>query len=114
MLACIGSGAAASMASGSAAAPRGAAGFSAMLGDSFMIYDRVRGISVQLVKVRKAKAEPGMQQFTLSFAGSDADALASGTYEVEHPATGKMPLYLDVSRRGRDGMLYRADFNLLG
>ncbi len=113
MLACAGSGAV--MAGGRGATTQlGVAAFADMVNDTFLIYDNVRGVSVQLVKVRKAKAEPGMQQFTLTFAGSDADALAGGTYEVEHPAIGKMPMYLDVSRRGQHGMLYRADFNLLG
>lgn len=90
-----------------------AAGFSAMLNDTFTLYDRVRGVNVQLVKVRKGPASPGTRQFTLSFAGASADALTSGTYEVEHPATGKLLMYLDASRRGQQGMLYRADFNLL-
>jgi hypothetical protein len=98
---------------GSAAGQVSAAGFAALLKDSFNVYDRVRGISVQLVKVRQAAAAPGTRQFSLTFAGSMADALPSGTYEVEHAATGKQLMFLDASGRGQHGVLYRADFNLL-
>ena len=84
-----------------------------MLDESFTVYDSVRGIGVQLVKVRRGASEPGTRQFSLTFAGDKADALASGTYEVEHAATGKLLLYLDASPRGQNGVLYRADFNLL-
>lgn len=90
-----------------------AAGFSAMLNQSFNIYDSVRGVTVQLVKVKEAAASRDGLQFSLSFKGSEADGLDSGTYEVEHPATGKLLMYLDVDKHARKGALYRADFNLL-
>jgi hypothetical protein len=105
--------ASASGAAASAAGQRSAAGFEALLNESFMIFDGVRGISVALVKVKSRAATPGLRQFSLTFAGARADALASGTYDVEHAAAGRQPMYLDVSGRGEHGVLYRADFNLL-
>jgi hypothetical protein len=87
-----------------------AAGFRALLNQSFNIYDSVRGITVQLVKVKETARA---RQFTLSFKGAIEDALDSGTYEVEHAATGKLLLYLDANKRARNGVVYRADFNLL-
>lgn len=98
---------------GSAAGQVSAAGYSAMLKESFNVYDSVRGIRVQLVKVRQVAAAAGTRQFSLTFSGAKADALASGTYEVEHAATGKQMMYLDASSHGQHGVLYRADFNLL-
>ena len=90
-----------------------AAGFRTMLNQSFNIYDSVRGITVQLVKVKETAGSAGARQFTLSFKGAIEDALDSGTYEVEHAATGKLLLYLDADKRAKSGVLYRADFNLL-
>ncbi len=84
-----------------------------MLKETFYIYDGVRGISVQLVKVRQVAETPGSQQFSLTFSGAQADALPSGTYEVEHALTGKQLMYLDASGGGAQGARYRADFNLL-
>ncbi len=90
-----------------------AQGFASLLNESFNIYDGVRGITVQLVKVQKARDHAG-QQFSLSFSGRSEDALASGTYEVEHGAVGKQMMYLDAQKRGAQSVVYRADFNLLG
>jgi hypothetical protein len=95
----------------SAKAP-GAAGFAALVGDWFNVYDSVRGVTVQLLKVKQAKASPGTEQFSLSFSGSGGGALDSGTYEVEHAHTGKLLMYLVAHKAGKN-MLYRADFNLL-
>lgn len=90
----------------------GAAGFAALVGESFNIYDSVRGMTVQLLKVKQAKSSPGTEQFSLSFSGAGGGALDSGTYEVEHPQTGKLLMYLVAHKAGKN-MLYRADFNLL-
>lgn len=108
------SGAASAAAYGAPARLTGAAQFKALLRQQFMVYDGVRGIGVQLVKVRQADAAPGTQQFSLTFSGATADALEGGTYEVEHAAIGKRPMFLDASVRGQNGVSYRADFNLLG
>ncbi len=90
-----------------------AAGFSAMLHQDFNIYDSARGVTVQLVKVKQASGAHGARQFSLSFRGAPEDGLDSGTYEVEHAATGKVMMYLDAAKRGKGGVTYRADFNLL-
>jgi hypothetical protein len=90
-----------------------AARFAAVLNQSFNIYAGPRGVTVQLVKVREGVGSPGLRQFTLSFAGAAEDALDSGTYEVEHAATGKVLMYLDAGKGGKNGIIYRADFNLL-
>ena len=100
---------AASAIAGQGAAPLSAGAFTALLKHSFNIYDSVRGITVQLVKVK----EVGPGQFSISFQGAAEDGMDSGTYEVEHASTGKMPMYLDANKRGRHGVVYRADFNLL-
>lgn len=112
-LACAGAGTgalAANAAGGQAAAGRlSASGFAALLNEQFNIYASARGITVQLFKVKEA----GPGQFSICFKGASEDGLDSGTYEVEHASTGKMPLYLDANKRGRNGVVYRADFNLL-
>lgn len=113
VLACAGASTMAFAARHGSAVP-GAQGYAALLGEQFNIYDGVRGVSVRLVKVREAPAQPGMQQFTLRFEGGRPGALPSGTYEVEHAATGKIGMFLDASAQGADTMLYRADFSLLG
>jgi len=92
--------------------PMSAASFAAMVGDYFNIYDSVRGVTVQLVKVKPAKESPGSQQFSLSFSGPLAFAFESGTYEVEHPGSGKQLMYLVAHKTGKNAF-YRADFNLL-
>ena len=105
----VGTGAmAASVVSGRAAVP-GAATFAALLNEAFTVYASARGITVQLVKVKELR--PG--QFSISFKGAAQDGLDSGTYDVEHAAIGNLPLYLDADKRGRNGVVYRADFNLL-
>lgn len=86
-----------------------AGAFSALLNHSFNIYASARGITVQLVKVKEVSAG----QFSICFRGAAEDGLDSGTYEVEHAAIGKMPLYLDANKRAKQGVVYRADFNLL-
>lgn len=91
------------------AGPFSASKFSALLNEQFNIYASARGITVQLVNVKEA----GPGQFSISFKGASEDGLDSGTYEVEHASTGKMPLYLDANKRGKNGVIYRADFNLL-
>ncbi len=103
---------------GPAAAAQGAGelsarAFATLLGQTFLLYNGARGLRVQLVKVTQAAHRPGTRQFTLAFAGDQAEALPSETYELEHPATGKLMLYLETTRRGQHGVLYRADFNLL-
>ena len=112
-LACAGISTAALAASHGGAGP-GAQAYAALLGEKFIVYDGVRGETVRLVKVRQAPAQPGMQQFTLRFEGGRHGALPSGTYEVDHAATGKIDMFLDASARGADSVLYRADFSLLG
>lgn len=105
----VGSGAmAAGALSGSPATPSAAA-FAALLNQAFTVYASARGITVQLVKVKELR--PG--QFSVSFKGAAGEGLDSGTYEVEHAAIGNLPLYLDADKRGRSGVVYRADFNLL-
>ncbi len=101
--------------SGSAAAAGelSASAFSTLLGQTFMLYNGARGLRVRLVKVTQAAPGSGTRQFTLCFTGDRAEALPSDTYELEHPATGKLMLYLETTRRGQHGALYRADFNLL-
>ena len=113
LLAYAGLGTAATVAGQGAGAALSAARFAAMLNQPFTIYDSVRGIRVQLVSVKEAPASRGLHQFTLTFAGAAEDSLDSGTYEVEHAATGKQLMYLDAHKRGKAGVVYRADFNLL-
>ncbi len=90
-----------------------AGGFSAVLNESFNIYDGARGVTVQLVKVKEIASAQGSRQFSLSFKGGLADGIDSGTYDVEHPAIGKVLMFLDASQRGKGAVMYRADFNLL-
>ena len=98
-------------AASAAAAPAAlnASAFATLLGQSFTMYDSVRGVTVQLVKVNEVAAG----QFSVSFKGRADDGLDSGTYEVEHASMGKLPMYLDADKRGKHGVFYRADFNLL-
>ncbi len=91
-----------------------AAGFSALLNQQFTVYGTARGATLELVKVKDAaRPQPGLRQFTLHFKSETGLGLASGSYELEHASTGRMMMYLDADQRGRDAMLYRADFNLL-
>ena len=90
-----------------------AAGFSALLRQSFAVYGGERGATLQLVKVTEVPAQAGMQQFSLHFSGDGGPALESATYELEHPQTGKMMMYLDAHKHGREAVTYRADFSLL-
>ena len=99
-------------AAGGIAGQMSAAGFSAMLHQPFNVYDTKRGVTVELVRVRQAPGQ-GAGQFSLSFAGREGEVLDSGVYEVEHPATGKVMMYLDADKKGSKGVIYRADFNLL-
>lgn len=93
-------------------APQATSGYAGLVQQHFNIYDSVRGVTVQLIKVKQVPSASGARQFTLTFAGDHAGALASGTYEVEHPVTGKVAMYLHA-RATASGMHYRADFNLL-
>lgn len=90
-----------------------AAGFSALLNQSFTVHGGLRGATLRLMKVTEAAERPGMRQFSLQFAGDGGAALGTGMHELEHAETGKLMMYLDAQKQGRDAMLYRADFNLL-
>jgi hypothetical protein len=108
-----GLGATAALAAQGAALQLNAASFATMLHQPFNVYDSARGVTVELVKVKEIAGSPGLRQFSLSFKGRAEDGLETGTYEVEHAAIGKVLMYLDADKRGKQGVMYRADFNLL-
>ena len=56
---------------------------------------------------------PAMRNTACQSRVASTSALDSGTYEVEHQKTGRLMMYLDAHKRGADGLMYRADFNLL-
>lgn len=118
VLACAGMGAGTAAAANAAArhAVAGeisAAGFEALLHQKFTVHGEARRTSVELAEVSQVPGTPGLQQFSLRFSGSPSGALDSGLYDVEHPKLGRLMVYLDARKAG-GGMLYRADFSLLG
>lgn len=90
-----------------------AASFTALLNQTFNVYDHRHGGAMALVAVRACPAAAGHEQFSLTFAAPGA-TFNSGSYQVEHAAIGMLTLYLQASGTGPQGALYRADFNLLG
>ena len=89
------------------------AAFSALLNQSFNVYENRHGVGMQLIEVRNEKSAPGAEQFTLVFSASAGTTLASGTYDVEQDAIGLTPMYLQKAGQNPQGQLYLAHFNLL-
>lgn len=101
-------------ASAFAATPRqpGGATYQTLTGQSFNLYASTSGTSVTLLKVKRRDQAREFDQFSLLFAGAGA-ALPAAVYEIEHPVTGKLALYLEPAGKGPEGNYYRADFTLL-
>jgi len=85
-----------------------------MLNERFMLHDAVKGlVNLNLVAVRESKANPRLDQFSITFVGKEVERVAEGTYPMEHPRAGKFMLHLQPIELGSAGAHYRADFSLL-
>lgn len=71
-----------------------------------------RRTAVELVAVREAaRVQPRTEQFTLVM--RSRQPLAGGSYRVEHPSLGRVPMHLQASGSDAQGALLRAEFSLL-
>lgn len=87
------------------------AGFRQLLGQQFIAFQGLRGSPLELVEVRPGKAMPHQEQFTLVFGG--APGLASGIYEIDNSAIGRLSIFLEPAAGGAQGARYHAEFSLL-
>ena len=73
-------------------------------------------VDLTLVAVTELPSKAARQeQFSLLFRGPAAQPIEPLTYAVEHYASGRRyDMYLDAAGRSGSGLLYRADFNLIG
>ena len=88
--------------------------FEALLNSNFYVYESVRGAStLTLEAITERKSQRKLEQFSLKFRGSGVEPLATGTYQMEHPNSGRFLLHIE--RVGQDalGIYYRADLSLL-
>jgi hypothetical protein len=108
-------GASAALAAAAATPPGklGRAAFSALLNQSFTVYENHRGVGMDLIAVKDGKSRPGVEQFTLTFADRSGGSLKSGTYEVENANLGRLELYFEASGKGAEGSYYQVHFSLL-
>jgi hypothetical protein len=115
------SGAALAVGTPALAAPKAAASavtgprqavYQALLGHTFLVFERQRGVVLELISVRSDPSGPGLEQFTLTFAGAGV-SIGSGTYEIEHAGLGRFSLYLEASGQSARRTTYRAHFSLL-
>ena len=85
-----------------------------MLNERFILHDAVKGlVNLNLVAVRESKANPRLNQFSITFFGKGDERIAEGTYLMEHLRAGKFMLHLQPIELGSAGVHYRADFSLL-
>ncbi|MDE2369612.1 MAG: hypothetical protein KGN16_11625, partial [Burkholderiales bacterium] len=89
------------------------AAFQALQGQVFALHRGGAGRSeVELVAVRSAsRQQPRAEQFTLVM--RSRQPLAGGSYRVEHPSLGRVPMHLQASGSDAQGALLRAEFSLL-
>jgi hypothetical protein len=69
-------------------------------------------LTLELIECREGIVSPDSELFSLLFRGPKA-ALPQRTYEVEHPALGRFPLFLVPIKQDDNGTYYESVFNRL-
>jgi hypothetical protein len=105
---------------GAAAASPGAlsaSAFEPLVGQDFRVYSTSRGVVLRLIRVATIPPAPAsgpLHQFQLYFTGRAMDRFPSGSYEMENPALGRLPIFLQPASDPSSAIaMYRADFSLL-
>ncbi len=87
------------------------ASFAALLNQTLVVNDAVRGVALQVVGIRDGKAVPGLEQFAVLLSGTDT--LKPGIVQVYHASLGTLQLFLEASGARGAESLYRIQFSLL-
>jgi hypothetical protein len=92
------------------------AGAERLVGQFFWLnHPEHRALQIKLEAVEAAKLAPhGAEgkQFTVVFSAAAQPAIKSGSYEIEHEATGRQLVFLQPGARQGARVTLRADFNL--
>lgn len=80
-----------------------------------LILDNIKRFPGSMVRDARLVVEgvelPPRAAFALTFEGPREPIIDSGTYEISHPETGTMLLFLSPFRQDMDCMLYECVFN---
>lgn len=73
------------------------------------------GRHLELTELHDGPSSPTLDQFSVVFreASAGVPPLPRGTYSLEHPTHGRLPLHLEPVTDGPAGLCYRATFCLL-
>ncbi len=89
----------------------------ALVGQSFWLnHPEFGAMAITLAAVRAPTTktpDPRLDQFSLLFRAPADNAVADGTYDMDHPALGRFALHLTPAGRDAEGASYRSDFTLL-
>jgi hypothetical protein len=87
-----------------------------LVGQQFWLnHPELRALALKLEAVQDAPLAPAgaaARQFNLVFSVAAQPAVAAGTYELEHPATGRQLLFLQAGPRQGARATLLASFNL--
>jgi hypothetical protein len=91
----------------------GQAEFKAQVGTSFELVAGSERFRMRLASCEGRGSDERFEQFSLLFTAPAGAPLQQGSYEVEHPALGNLPLFLVPIAGGADGVTYEAVFSRL-
>lgn len=87
--------------------------FSENLDSEFLLEDEALSQKLKLINVSERKVSPPWEQFSIMFRGGTETALEQGTFHLEHPAMGRLDLFMVPVKHDEQGMYYEAIFSYL-
>jgi len=91
----------------------GMADFAAQVGTSFDLVAGSEHFPMQLASCEDRGSDERLEQFSLIFTAPAGAPLHQGSYAVEHPALGNLPLFLVPIAGDAEGVTYEAVFSRL-
>ena len=70
-------------------------------------------VEVELIEVNRGPELPGIESFSLIFRAPADTPVAQRVYELDHPAAGRLEIFLVPVGRQPEGLLFEAAFNRL-
>ena len=89
----------------------GQADFAAQVGTSFDLVAGSEHVPIQLASCEDRGSDERFEQFSLIFTAPAGAPLQQGSYAVEHPTLGSLPLFLVPIAGGAEGVTYEAVFS---
>jgi hypothetical protein len=89
-------------------------GFASLLRERFaMSVGPEDSVEVDLIEVNRGPQVPGTESFSLIFRAPQGTPVEQRIYELDHPAAGRLAIFLVPIGRQPEGLLLEASFNRL-